>query len=235
MNALLLLAPLVLLLADAEVAVLTDQSFSLHASAEEASESVGLYAIRATELDGQIKITESAQLVIDQSVIEFTSVVVYKQDDQQAWRFDAATATTRVDDDEVMKVSVEPRDKQWAVAQTLLREPFGEAYDKPKESRLAIDVPKGPVLFSSARAIIGPRLQPEAGEQPIVWVEFPDDIDEAINVKEGFTLVRDKPDAEGAFMLWIRSEHQTLGPLPLTADGKVKPHKLWGKILMREK
>ena len=235
MNLLMLLAPLVLLLTDAEPTVLIDQSFSLHASVEEAAEPMGLYAIYATEHEGQIKITESARLTLDEGVIEFTSIVVYEQGDNNAWQFAAATATTRVGGDDVMKVVVEPKGKQWAVDAAMLREPFGEAYDKPKQQQRAIDIPQGPVLFSSSRAVMGPRFLPKPGELPIVWVEFPDDIDGAINVKEGFSLFRDKPSEKGEFVLWVRSEHQTFGPMPLTAEGQLKPYKLWDKMLMREK
>ena len=235
MTLLMLLAPITMLFAAPQPTVLVDQSFTLHASADEAAESMGIYSMHAQEEAGQIKITESVELATKRGTVDLTSIVVYKQDDNKQWVFHAATATTGVEGDIVMQVSVLPNDQAWTVQTTFLREPHGKAFDKPKTSKRTIEVPKGPVLFSSARTVMGPRLQPKAGEQSIVWVEFPDDIDEAINVKEGFSLVRDEPDEKGGFKLWVRSEHQTIGPLPLSPQGKIKPHQLWGKMLMREK
>lgn len=234
MNLFAVLAPFALLFAAPQPTVLVDQAFTLHASAEEAAEAMGVYSMHAQEEAGQIKITESVQLATRRGVVDMTSIVVYKQDGDKQWDFHGASASTGVAGDIVMQVSVLPNEQEWTVQTTFLRDTQGEVFDEPKTTKRTIEVPKGPVLFSSARAIMGPRLQPKAGELPVVWVEFPDDIDEPINIKEGFSLVRDEPDEKGGFMLWVRSENQTLGPLPITADGKVKPHKLWGKMLMRE-
>jgi hypothetical protein len=234
MNLLALLVPITLALTAPKPTVLIDQSFTLHQPGDTVADSVGIYSIHAQEDAGQIRITESVQLTIEEGTIDMTSIVVYKQNDNKAWVLHAAAATTGVDGNIVMKVNVQPSGKQWEVNTTYLRQPFGEAFDEPKKSKRKITFPAGPVLFSSARVVMGPRLQTQPGEQAIVWVEFPDDLDEDINIKEGFSLVRDKPDDQGNMMLWVRSEHQTIGPLPLDAKGKIKPHKLWDKMLMRE-
>ena len=235
-----LIAPLTLLLAapafadEPEPTVLLDQSFTLHASAEDADEPMGLYALHAEQAGNQITITESVELATRNSTIDMSSVVIYKQDKKAGWLFQGATAATGVDGADVMKVSVEPKDTKWLVKTTFISDDQGKPLGDPHTKTRTLDIPKGPVLFSSARAVIGPRLQPRPGQQPIVWVEFPDDIDEDINIKQGFSLVREEPDQAGTYHLWIKSDHQTLGPLPLNQAGQLKPHQLWGKMLMRE-
>lgn len=230
----MLIAPLAILMAQPEPTVLLDQSFTLHESSDKAAESQGLYAMHAEEDEGQITITESVQLETKIGTVDLTSIVVYKQGDDKEWTFQAAAATTGIDGNIVMKVNVQPNDNAWKVETIYLRDPRGEALDEPKTSKRTIEVAKGPVLFSSARAVMGPRLQPKPGKLLIVWVEFPDDIDEDITIKEGFSLVREQPDDEESYTLWIASENQTIGPLPLTAQEKILPHKLWDKMLMRE-
>lgn len=166
MNLFMLLTPLAILLAQPEPAVLLDQSFTLHESSDKAAESQGLYAMHAEEDAGQITITESVQLETKIGTVDLTSIVVYKQGDDKEWAFQAAAATTGIDGNIVMKVNVQPNDNAWNVETTYLRDPRGEALDEPKTSKRTIEVAKGPVLFSSARAVMGPRLQPRPGKLP---------------------------------------------------------------------
>ncbi|MEM9347268.1 MAG: hypothetical protein AAGB26_11695 [Planctomycetota bacterium] len=233
MNLLTLLVPMAMVFAQTEPTVLIDQSFTLHEPGGE--ERIGSYALYAEEAADTIKITESVALKIDGEMFDLTSLVSYAKDEGGGWAFRSAEGTTGVDGNAFMEVDVEPNGNEWAVKAVLLRNHRGEVLDQPKTIKRSITVPDGPVLFSSARAVMGPRLQPEPGEQAVVWVEFPDDLDEPIEVKEGFSLVRGETDEQGGFTIMVRSEHQEIGPVPLDQDGKIKPYKLWCEVEMRKK
>ena len=63
--------------------------------------------------------------------------------------------------------------------------------------------PSGFLLFQSALAIIGPKILPKEGSKKVVFVEFPDDIDSIINLKENFELVRNRANKAGEFELAV--------------------------------
>lgn len=222
---------------DGEVAkgkVLLDQAFTLLEPGGDEGATLGRYTLAAEEKQGRIQIDESFELKTPQGAITMSSTVIYTQGKDKAWSFTSASGATTAGGDDVMKVSIKAKDKQWVIETTLYRRPGGEAFAEPKVIRRSIEAPPGEVLFSSARAVMGPRFQADAGTRPITWVEFPDDLDESVTIKNGFTLTRTAPDADGGYALHIRSEHQDLGPLPLTKEGQLKAHRLFGKIPMQE-
>ena len=234
MNLLMLLLPLTLFAAAEEPLVLVDQCFTILQPGGD--EAIGNYTLYAEEKGDRVTIRETLELTAKGQEIGMSSTVIYKAGEKKDWVLHVAEASTTMAGDTVMQVRIKPENDplKWKVTATLERTPRGEVFDPPKTMERTVNVPAGPVLFSSARAVIGPRIQAEPGQQPIVWVEFPDDIDEPLNIKRGFSIVRTKADAEGGYSLTVRSERQDLGALPLSREGKILPHKLWGEAPLRE-
>lgn len=235
MNMLMAIAMVVTVLAKPEPVVLLDQSFDLLHGEGAETEMIGTYTLRAEEVDGQLTIFESIEKRNGDTTFGMSSKVVYQENEDKAWVPATADATTVFNGNKFMTVQVKADGDKWELSAALHIGRDGAVLDQPRQMTRVLDVPDGPVLFSSARAVIGPRLLPKAGELPVVWVEFPDDLDEAINIKEGFTLIRSEPDDVGGYTINLRSEHQEIGKMPLNKDGQIRPHALWGKIQLRER
>jgi len=234
MSLLMLLLPLTLFATADEPAVLVDQCFTILQPGGD--DAIGNYSLYAEEAGGRVTIKESLELTAKGQEIGMASTVIYKAGEGQSWLLHEAEATTTVAGQQAMKASLVPEEgpRKWKVKMSLHVGRRGETLDEPKTIERTVNVPEGPVLFSLAQAVIGPRIQPEPGEQPIVWVEFPDDVDESLNIKHGFSIVRSQADADGGYTLTVRSERRELGAMPLTRDGKILPHKLWGEAPLRE-
>lgn len=218
-----------------EATTLVDQTFEILDRHGEDAQVIGGYALHAEQQADRVRITESFALTMRGKAIEMSSTVVYEQNADKAWVLVSAKAATSLDGNLVMQTEIEPKEQNLTVTTTLLRDPRGEAVDNPQPETRTLPLPKGSVLLSGALAVMGPRLLTQAGQLPVVWVEFPDDIDEAINIKQGHTLVRSAPADDGGYTLHLRTDQRDLGPLPLDRNGKVKPHHLFDKYPLREK
>lgn len=214
---------------------LLDQSFTLHEDAAEDAEAVGAYALAAKEVDGMITITESLEIKTRKGKIGFSSTVAYKQGKDKSWVFASAKGSTRMEGKAVMEVKVTPNADKWQIDKKMFVGRDGGRLEDPAQSRRAIDAPKGDVLFMSARAVIGPRMQTAEGQRPITWVEFPDDLDEAITIKEGFSISRSEADKQGGYTLMVINKDRAIDSVPLDREGNIKPHWMWSKYPMRKK
>lgn len=213
--------------------VLIGQSFDLTATADPQAPAVGAYRIHATEAAGRIEVRETLALQARGKSIEMNSAVVYERNGDGVPIAKSGHASTSMDGKSVMAAAFTIDGRKLSVKASIANPHAGEGAAGRKMAR-EIDLPEGIVLLSSSRAVMGPMLQPEPGEQPIVWIEFPDDIDEAINVKEGFSLARKATD-DGGYTIHIRKGARDLGPLPFDTKGRIKAHKLFDKYHMREK
>lgn len=213
--------------------VLIRQWFVLYASADPDTEAIGTYRINATQKGDHIKVYETVLLRIRDTGVILTSVVNYERGENGTPVATSGEAKTAVNGENAMAASFTIRGRELKLSTTIFQDRNGLLAEPIKRARM-IDLPEGVVLLSGARAVIGPMLQPKPGEQPIVWIEFPDDIDEPINVKEGFKLAREATD-DGGYTIHVRKGDRDPGPLPFDTKGRIKAHKLFDKYHMREK
>lgn len=212
---------------------LIGQSFDLIANENPEAPTVGAYRIHAVEDGRNIRVSETLSLQARGKKIEMLSEVVYERNGDGVPIAKSGKARTAMDGQAIMEAAFTIEGRKLSLKASIAN-PRAEEGAAARKMARQIDLPDGVVLLSSARAVIGPMLQPKPGERAIVWIEFPDDIDEAINVKEGFSLARKATD-DGGYTIHVRKGDRDLGPLPFDAKGRIKPHKLFGKYPMREK
>jgi hypothetical protein len=174
---------------------------------------MGTYGILAVQKKGaekNINITETVSMDYRGKKVEYKSTVTYNS--KSPISPENATAETKVDGKVCMKGTVTFSEKTISLECTgFLNKRTGKVIDPPKRFEKKDEPrPKGVLIFQSALAAIGPRLLPKEGElKNVVFVEFPDDIGapELINFKEGYRLVREKPDDKGDYRIRISSPH----------------------------
>jgi hypothetical protein len=130
-----------------------------------------------------------------------TSIVTYANDKAAPLPV-MAQARTTVGGADCMQGAVNFAKETYSARQEVRTNPRdGKPIDPPNVRELKDQrLPKGPMIFQSALETLCPRLLDKPGELAgVVFVEFPDDLDALINVKEGYKLTRGEPGADGAF------------------------------------
>ena len=203
---------------------------------------IGTYsicAVQGKEPEKHINITETVSMNYRGKKVEYKSSVIYKSDSPVSP--ESATVTTKVDGKVCMKGTVTFSEKSISFECTgFLNKRTGEPinppvhFEKKNEPR-----PKGVLVFQSALTAIGPRLLTKEGElQDVVFIEFPDDIGapELINLKEGFRLVREKPDGKGEYNMKIYSPHyhKSISHIRYNNRDQIVSITSFGKLKLRE-
>jgi hypothetical protein len=215
--------------------VLLDQSFEMATKPGPEAPAVGSYTLRAVEFADRIDIAETITVEHRGQKIGFVSTVVYERHAEGVPTASRGKATTTADGQPVMIASFRVEGRKILARATIMRSRQGDAVAPPRQWERTIDLPEGPVVTNSAIAVIGPRLLGDPGETQIAWVEFPDDVDEAINVKQGFRLARSAVNGDGVYELTVRSERQNFGGMPIGAEGRIRPYRMFGKLYLRER
>jgi hypothetical protein len=95
------------------------------------------------------------------------------------------------------------------------------------------------MIFQSALAAVGPKILSMEGElKNIVFVEFPDDIGapELVTIKEGYRLVRKKPDGKGeyAMKIFARDSERCVSHIRFDKKDRIISAQLFGKVTLEE-
>lgn len=188
--------------------VICDKQYKIVAPNDPTKE-LGRYHIKGTYLeDGkQVRILEEMTMDYARKKVAYKSTVIYNTTPSLGPA--KGSAETTVNGKPCMKGTVELKDKALSSSCLgLLNWKTGERIDPPKHYEKKIKKPKGILVFQSALPVLGPRLIREHGElKNVVFVEFPDDVaaPELITCKEGYRLVRGKPNAAGQYVIKIFS------------------------------
>lgn len=202
---------------------------------------LGTYSIKATtkEAGSKIEIVESVALDYRGKKVEMKSVVIY--DNASPASPLKGTAETRLDGKACMKGTVTFSGKTVDIEGTGLLNPrTGAAIDPPRKFEMkGQPVAEGVLVFQSALPAIGPRILPKEGElKNIVFVEFPDDLGapELVTFKEGYRLVREKPDENGEYVLKMYSPFQSdsISQIRFSKDDQIVSFASHGKLKLVE-
>ena len=188
---------------------------------------VGVYKVRGERNagNGEILIREEMERVQKDGVrMGYRSLVVYREGTPPVPV--RAEAETWVDGQPTMKGTITFADGKMDWECTGFWDPDKQtAIDPPSRTeKKGVEVPEGVVLFQSAVAVLGPLLLAENGkETPVVWVEFPDDIEapELVVVKTGRVLKRRKADTDGSFVIEVCSESRVTRDYVLDARNQI--------------
>ncbi len=164
---------------------------------------IGKRKILVTREGDMLTIAESVDMSIGGKDIGWKSTVTYST--AQPVGPVVAAAETTTGGKPCMMVSVAFKAGQAEISATLLTDSKGEDIDPPMKADKSMPLAQETIVFHSALLAVGPLLLPRQGElKGVVLAEFPDDIDEPINLKKDYKLVRtDK--ADGGYVLSLYS------------------------------
>lgn len=196
---------------------------------------IGTYTIKAVEKDSKIVIVESIDLPTEGMKIFMKATVTYSA---ATLTPTIASAETSIDGKPAMKGTVTFSGKTFDELSNMhLNLRTKEVLDPPtsvvkKEQPIAA----GTVVFQSALPAIGPRLLPKEGElKDVVFVEFPDDIDELSHLKSGYRIVREKADDKGEFDMKVYSpQEKAVAHARFGKDGQLVTYFAYGNLVFTE-
>ncbi len=199
----------------------------------------GIWAIQKNEPEKKIHITETMSMDYSGKKAEYTSSVIYSGNPPLTP--ESGRAETKIDGKVCMTGMVTFSEKTVTIECTgFLNKRTGDAIDPPKRfEKNDQPKPQGVLIFQSALPAIGPRLLPKEGElKNVIFIEFPDDIGapELITFKEGYRLVRDKPDEKGEYDLKIFSPHSedSISHVRYDKNDQLISIASYGKMKLRE-
>lgn len=192
----------------AEATVIFEQEFEIHSPKGDVPPG-GKYYLKATSHDDLIEIEESLSMMDYGKEIGFRTKVFYHT--KPSVHPVSAGAETFMNGKKFMQADVAFREGQIQIA-AKVTPPEGKG--SPHEGEKIEDLPAGTILFQSAIAVVGPLLLEQPGElKHVVFAEFPDDLDNPINFKEDYKLVREAPGGDGTYSLKL---YRSSGSLVVT-------------------
>lgn len=189
---------------------------------------IGKRRLKITEGDDSWTFEETMEVTLKGKVMGWTSTVIYSA--KESLYPTGAEVETTVNGKVCMQSAVTFEQGLVKVSATILSKKNGDDIDPPIKGEKGMPLPEGTILFQSSLQVIGPLLLPQQGElQGVVMAEFPDDIDNPINLKKDWRMVR-KDSSSGSFSLklYYTEAEEPTAVIEFDAQGKClseSPHK----------
>jgi hypothetical protein len=209
--------------------VILDQTFKLVSRAKKEAGSYHLKAVTKGEKKTQIEISESISLKIRGKVLSFKSIILYAT--KPTLTPISASTVTMLNGQKVMVGTVELNAKTYSGKGKIFG-PSKQASAPREFARKDRKRPEGLMLFTATIPVFALRLVTKAGEEKkVVSVEFPDDLDEFINIKQNWRLKREAAAADGSFSVgyYRANEKRPSSTYRFDKAGKLLSLSLWGK------